>query len=210
MTGKGYKTAGSIKKALLVSFCLLFLAGILGGACSKGDSGSENEDSTTSGKASDQPGNVEFESGDDGFKMKFKDEKTGEEVSWDVKGGNGKITTTGKDGESGEIAFGNSDLPEGWPEDFPLYDGQMGGHSRGEAGNQVNYAVNVISEDSMDEIMSWYKEKLPENGYEITGSMSHGGAMKDLQFKAGNLEGNITMTKHQDKVSIINTLIETD
>jgi|GEM_PF-3873305 len=201
--------AGGMQKVIITSLCFLFFAAFVFGACSS-DEKKEEKAASKMLEAMGQDENVEIESDDDGnFKMKFTDEKTGEEVSWDVKDGKGKIVSKGKDGKSSqEFSFGTDEnLPEGWPEDFPLYNGERGGYSKGEAGNQTTYTVSIVTDDSPSRIEEWYKEKLPEEGYEITGSMSQGDAMRNIQFKSGNEEGNITIMKHRDKVSVINNLV---
>lgn len=189
-----------MKKSFLVSLLIIFFVGLYLFGCSGGEK--DGEQSKKEGAAT-HPEDVEVDSDGDSFKMEYKDDESGEEVKWDVKDGKGRITATDKDGKkTAEMTFGGSELPDGFPEDFPLYDGKIANSVKSSIKDGTGYSITLTTEDDVDEIYSWYKEELSAKDYKINSSVTLPG-MKSLLFRSGDRQGTVMVQKGNENVNIV-------
>jgi hypothetical protein len=90
----------------------------------------------------------------------------GDEVT--VEGPNGEVNVGDEgitvEGPSGEVNIGTGDYPEGWPSDFPVPDGASPVYSLAAGGG---VSVWFGTDQSADEIKSYYTDALPAAGYTI-------------------------------------------
>lgn len=65
---------------------------------------------------------------------------------------------------------GNGELPDGFPDDFPMPPDlvvQHGQFTEGSFSTQANFQVRGTSPDSVSQVWGFYNDRLPEAGYEI-------------------------------------------
>ena len=127
-------------------------------------------------------------------------------VSVDKDGQKVKIKT--KEGEA-EIESGAKELPDGFPEDFPIYeDSTIKNGSKMTADDQTTYQVYLETEDEASEAADFYKESLPENGYEIENSFESNDTFTYTVKQSENATGTVTVGSQSGKTSIIITFTE--
>jgi hypothetical protein len=80
--------------------------------------------------------------------------------------GDGGITVEGPSG--GEVNIGTGEYPEGWPQDFPVPDGATPAYSIGAEGG---VSVWFATDQSADEVKSFFESALPAAGYTIDSQM---------------------------------------
>lgn len=118
---------------------------------------------------------------------------TGSDV--EVEGDNVTIET-----DEGAVTVGGSDteLPDGFPEDFPLYDDyELDGASSMTGGGSATYYVNMYTNDSPDEVYEWYKTELADKGWNISGDSKYSdssGTSAMITADKGDMEATITIT----------------
>jgi hypothetical protein len=96
--------------------------------------------------------------------------KAAVEKATGVKVEGDKVTVTGKDGQQATLTGGDKKLPPDLPKDFPVYAGQAEGGSQVVAGGESNFTFSVTTKDPVKDVVAWYKEKLPANGWSIENS----------------------------------------
>lgn len=114
-------------------------------------------------------------------------------------GGKAKVNTD--DGtveletEKGKVQIGKNDLPEGFPEDIPVYENAKITSSVNSAGT-FSLTLNAEGEKT-DEIADFYKDELKENGWKSvmsTNSGAEGQEFTGLQYEKGNRQVTISVT----------------
>ena len=89
-------------------------------------------------------------------------------------GESGRLTITkkGEEGETQLLEYGLPGVPEGFPKDFPVYEGAdvTGGRMTGADGEA--YMLTLTTEDDVAAVAEYYKKALPEKGYSIKSTMS--------------------------------------
>ncbi|MFO8057201.1 MAG: hypothetical protein R6V10_07910 [bacterium] len=185
-----------MNKAIWVSVFVLFFAALYVGACSGGDKTKEDSEA---GEAVKKGGSEEKD-----FEMKYQDEETGEDISWESDSeGRGRVVARSKDGEkTAEMSFGGSELPDGFPEEFPLYEGEIANSVKSSSGDGTGYSITMVTDDPVDDVYSWYKKNLSDKGYEIKSSVSMPG-IKSLQFQSGERAGTIMVQKDNENVNVV-------
>ncbi len=122
-------------------------------------------------------------------------------VKVDKNGESIKIKT-----DKGEAEFGGSDheIPDGFPKEFPVYDGaQVSGSMKAEAEGKTSFTVTFETNDSKAEVLSFYKEALPKSGYTISATMDLGDAAT-ISIKKGSVDaGSVSIAKSDGKTSIL-------
>ncbi|MBN1193010.1 MAG: hypothetical protein JXA36_04900 [Coriobacteriia bacterium] len=141
-------------------------------------------------------------------------EKIGEEIGEEIVGAatdsdveidDEGVTIETEDGEVNVTGGDSGELPDGFPEDFPIYDGaRIESSSSLTADGASTYYVNLISEDDFETVFPWYEAELPSAGWEITSntqySQDNGGGM--LTVKQGETEGSVNVLGGDDGVEI--------
>lgn len=135
------------------SFLLVLLLALMlfVGACSGSDEGDADGGQDTATTATTAPTTGEEEPSEDG----------GASPSVVISSG------------SETVSIGGGELPEGWPEEFPLPDGA---EVAGSASSPGNYVVWFSAGDSgMNDLKGFFEEELPANGWSIDSTMDLGG-----------------------------------
>ncbi|RJQ31706.1 MAG: hypothetical protein C4562_04475 [Actinobacteria bacterium] len=93
-------------------------------------------------------------------------------VKVDEDGKSVKIKT--KEGEA-EISSSQTKLPDGFPEDFPVYDGaKLTNSAKMGSAKEAGYTAVWETSDSKDDVVDFYKKELPSKGYKVTAEYSSG------------------------------------
>lgn len=134
------------------------------------------------------------------------EEKIGEEVGEQIVGAatgsdvevtDDSVTIETEDGDM-TISNDTGEIPEGFPKDFPLYDGyELDGASSVSSGGSTTYYVNMTSEDSVEDVYNWYKGQFTDDGWEISGDVLYNdsnGSSGMLTAKKGDMEATVTVT----------------
>lgn len=85
----------------------------------------------------------------------------------DVEVDDEKVTITGEEGETLEIEGSDSEIPEGFPSDMPVYDADVEGSSTLTSGEGTSYYISLRTEDDFETVAVWYKDELKSEGWEI-------------------------------------------
>lgn len=73
---------------------------------------------------------------------------------------------------SGTVSIGGGELPEGWPDSFPLPEGA---ELAGSASSPGNYVVWFSSEGSaLEDLKAFFDDELPANGWTIESELDFG------------------------------------
>ncbi|MDO8886462.1 hypothetical protein [Candidatus Oleimmundimicrobium sp.] len=110
--------------------------------------------------------------------------------------------------EEGKVEIGTgSKIPDDWPSDMPVYPSaeiQGSWNMTGEAGAE-NIAVVLITQDSIDQVKDYYKQKLPANGWTIEDSgtfSSAEGTFGGFTITKGSRNGNVTFGTSDEGITI--------
>jgi len=99
-------------------------------------------------------------------------------------------------GESGSTAVvgGNATLPQGWPDSLPQYPGSkiVTSFSNTEEGNHA-FAVNLSTDDPVEQVMAFYDEKALAAGYNKLSSLS-GEGKSVAHYSSGSWKFTVTCT----------------
>lgn len=116
------------------------------------------------------------------------------EVDLDL--GEDGFSVEGEDGEGSFSFGGDGELPDDFPDDIPIPDDYEVVFSAGasdEAGG-LGSTVYGFSEQSTDELTSFYEDELPANGYEVSGSFeaeTAGASGTTIAFEGNGLTGSV-------------------
>ncbi len=123
--------------------------------------------------------------------------ETDGEVNVDLSEGGLNIET-----EEGTFRTGN-ELPEGWPEDAPLYENatiQYSASANEAPGNQGAMVV-LMTEDDAATVVEAYKTMLATNGWTVAGNMQ-GGANTFMSATKGELVLSLAIASNGEQTSI--------
>jgi FlaG/FlaF family flagellin (archaellin) len=117
-------------------------------------------------------------------------EKVGEEIAGKAIGGDvdvkGDEVTIETDDGSVTMDSADNELPDEFPDDFPMYDGvKIDGTSSFASETDITFYVNLTSEDATKDVYEWYKAELADAGWEITSDT----------YMSGDSEGGILGAK---------------
>ena len=106
--------------------------------------------------------------------------------------------------EEGDVTIANDtgELPDGFPDDFPLYDDYaLDGASSVSGGGTTTYYVNMTSDDEVEDIYDWYKAEFGDGGWELSGDVIYSDSSSSsgmLTAKQGKMEATVSMTSETD------------
>lgn len=122
----------------------------------------------------------------------------------------GKARVNANDGtievetDKGKVQIGKNDLPEGFPEDVPVY---RKAKIVSSVNNQDTYQITFSAEGKkMDEISDFYKEELEGNGWKSDSSSNSNAAgqvMSGLQYEKDSRKVSVMITESGDTTAII-------
>jgi hypothetical protein len=119
--------------------------------------------------------------------------------SADVDVDGDSVTITGPEGEEVEVQGGNGSLPEGWPEDFPVYEpSEIQSSTRTTVDEGTQLSVSLTTTDAFDDVIAWYKQSASAEGWTVDeeGVVDVGGGRSGFLLTVkGETQGNITITE---------------
>jgi hypothetical protein len=117
---------------------------------------------------------------------------------------NGKVKVKTKEGEA-EIEAGKNKLPDGFPENFPIYEGaKIASSTKMTIDQGTSYSVQLDVDDSVSKVGEYYKKALPDAGYTVEGTMETNGNIM-YTIKDG---GIVQVLDEQGKTKVQITLVE--
>jgi hypothetical protein len=119
--------------------------------------------------------------------------------STDVDVDGDSVNITGSEGEEVEIQGGTASLPEGWPDDFPVYEpSEIQASTRTTVNEGTQFSVSLTTTDAFDDVIAWYKQSASAEGWSIDdeGVVDVGsGRSGFLLTVKDETQGNITITE---------------
>lgn len=110
---------------------------------------------------------------------------TGAEIDIDEDGGNLSIRT-----DEGEVSMGTSaELPDGFPDEVPLIDGEISGGMRVSEGERDGFMVTVIAQGPISDVYSQVTQRLEDAGYVESSSTDAGGLRNAMYEDKGAIIG---------------------
>lgn len=138
------------------------------------------------------------------------EDKIGEEIGEELIGGavggdvevdDDSVTIETEEGDV-TISDDTGKIPDGFPDDFPLYDGYaLDGASSIAGGGTTTYYVNMTSEDEVKDIYDWYKAEFADAGWEISGDVIYSDSSSSsgmLTAKKDKMEATVSMTSEAE------------
>jgi hypothetical protein len=118
-------------------------------------------------------------------------QKTGVVIQ-NLPSGSGLTYTDPKTGAT--LNINNNKVPDNFPKDFPVYPGS----NITSSWTANNFELTLTTQDSLDKVSSYYKNKLEENGWkqELTTANS-------WVVSKGKLTGFLSITTDKEKTSVI-------
>lgn len=121
----------------------------------------------------------------------------------DIEKGNMTFTDS-KTGQT--VTVGAQKLPEDFPKDFPVYsDAKVAGSVSGAQEGKSGYLVTFTTSDSLEKVISFYKNALAANGYTTAASFNTE-QMQTWTVKKGTMEGSVSITADDSQTTILVTL----
>jgi hypothetical protein len=120
-----------------------------------------------------------------------------------------KVTVTGKEGEIVAIEAGK--LPEGMPEDFPIYEGEVKVGNKSESSDGTMFQVMIVTGDDAKTVADWYEEELKAKGWTIENRVDTSAGnqvMSAVSAKKGEDQATISAVEksEDDKTGVSITL----
>ncbi len=127
-------------------------------------------------------------------------EEIGEEIAGAVVGGDvevdgDSVTISGEDGDV-TIEGGGAELPEGFPDDFPMHDeAPVDSASSISGADGTTYYVNITSDLAPGELHDWYKAEFADEWTEVSDVSAADGSDETyiMSVKKGDIEATVTM-----------------
>lgn len=186
--------SGRLIRRILAIGAVVVLAGFAGACSNDGDDDDAAVEASGGNAGNGGDDTADDKGGDDG------DDDAKVSVSGGDDEGDGKIKVETDDGtfEGGP----GSDLPDEFPDDFPLPDDadvQFSGSQSGDEGDAMT--VIIASKEPGKDLYEFYKEELEDQGYQVTQSFSgesDGNFSGSLGFTNSDYEGVIGIGEDAD------------
>ena len=123
------------------------------------------------------------------------------DIDLDKDGESGSITIKGKDGEEVTFSSDETELPDGFPSDVYVVDGEKQGiGSMGSNDGQV-VTFGVQTDEDFSDVKETIIEEMKSNGWENTMTMGAGEESMQMYTK-DDKSTTVTVTKKDDKVLV--------
>jgi hypothetical protein len=148
--------------------------------------------------------------GGDKAAEELSEKVAGEAIGGDVEVDNDTVTITTDEGEA-TISGGDGALAEGFPEEFPIYDGaSVRASASVETGGKTQYSATLGTSDPVSDVYDWYKSELSSGGWTIENDMhitTGEGESAVLSAKKSGMEAAATIAEDDGETAIVITLI---
>ena len=115
--------------------------------------------------------------------------KSAVEKATGVKVESDGVTVTGKNGEQVNIGGENSDLPDGFPSEAPVY---AGAKITSSVSTSQGFLVGFTTADTPRTVLDWYKSELASKGWEVKSNMeSDSGGLLTATMTGWSLSVNV-------------------
>ncbi len=119
----------------------------------------------------------------------------------------GQITVQGQNGTSVTVGSSQTQVPEGFPTEFPQYPGAVVKNGTKVVNGQGGiYTVTWTTTDPLSTVVASYKDKLKAAQYQILNEAQATGEGKSgavLNFKSATQEGVVTVTSESGETKIV-------
>ncbi len=154
-----------------------------------GSCGREKSSETAGGKVTVQ---------EEGRKVEIKTDEGVMTVEGSEQGGQMRISTD--DGETIEVTYSGTRLPDAFPDDVPVYTpSQILGSQVVEDGK--NIVVNLGTADDAAKVVAFYKKGLSDRGWRIEGEVTMGGTVI-LQSEKGERVLTVTVNSEGEQTVV--------
>jgi len=147
--------------------------------------------------------------GGDKAAEEITEQVAGEAIGGDVEVDDDTVTVTTDEGQA-TISGGEGALAEGFPEEFPIYDGATVKASAAvETGGATQYTATLGTSDPVGDVFDWYKSELSSNGWSIENEMrvSTGeGESAVVSAKKDGMEAAATIAEDGGETAVVITL----
>ena len=110
----------------------------------------------------------------------------------------GKTTITGKDGSQATLSSTEGKLPDGLPEYVPAYSGTVKNSAAITTAKGTNFTFVVLTDDSPQTVLDWYKQQFTDKGWTVTGTVMNGDQGM-VSAKKGETDNSVvTIGKNSD------------
>jgi len=124
-------------------------------------------------------------------------------VSVDEDSGKVKIET---DKGSVEAESGEGKLADGFPSDFPIYEGAtVKSSAKATSPQGTVYSATLETADDQSKVAGFYKTTLPKKGYKITNSVT---TAQGTSFMCNEDEAMVVVTEQDAKTQVVITITE--
>jgi hypothetical protein len=139
------------------------------------------------------------------------EEATGGEVDIEDDGDSVTITTEGEDGESVTISGGDTaEVPDSFPDDFPLYKGDVVGSSSLTSGEGSMVTVSVETDDDPDDIKAYFEDQLDAKGWNIlfqSDVSQDGQTAMNYTVEKGGRNGSVGIVSDDGVITVTHTVL---
>lgn len=124
---------------------------------------------------------------------------TGSEIDIDEDGGQISIAT-----EDGEVSFGSgSELPDGFPDEVPLIDGEITSGMRFSEADSDGYMVGVVVKGAMSDVYAEATGLLEAAGFTESSSVDLGGIRNAIYEPNGAISVGVNFVEEEDEGHIV-------
>jgi hypothetical protein len=121
------------------------------------------------------------------------------------------VTTEDEDGDSVTITGGEDlDVPDSYPDDFPLYKGEVTGSSSLTTGDGSMVTVAVGTDDSLETIRAFFEEEFGNEGWNVvfTNEMTEGGVTTvNYAVEKSGRNATVAISSEDGQTTVTHTVV---
>jgi hypothetical protein len=117
----------------------------------------------------------------------------------DIEEDGDSVTVTTEDDEGGDtettVSTGDeAEVPDSFPDDFPLYDGTVTDSASMNAEDREVLSVTIASDDEVQSVEDYYGQALPDAGWEIVAHIDQGASNADYVAQKGDWQAEVSIS----------------
>jgi hypothetical protein len=116
----------------------------------------------------------------------------------------GTITTTDKDGNTAQMSASEGTYPDGFPADFPKYNGVVDSALKTSTNGKDAFTVIVKTPDAAKTVYDYYLTELEKSGWKVDQKMdgtSSDSAFASISALKGDLKAGVTLSRSADETA---------
>ncbi len=176
---------------------LLLVLALTAAGCGFGDSAGERLMEEVAGQAADE--DVDLDMDEDGMSIETEDG----EVRFDEEG----FSATGEDGD---VEMGGGELPDAFPEEMPLPDGEVQMSMAGTDDDGEQIQVTLVAEDDLATLEAFLADELPDAGWDVEEEAEmtvEGMSQRHVAVEGHGWEGHVMVQQGDDEPPIVNVTL---